>query len=180
MALAFARLFGDPFDEIRLSAAAIQLRKSNLGLLLAIEPEHDFRGPADSVMKRDLLFALPRRQRFSTSGGLRFSCGSTASVSRRTARRRRNCWQRSCQRQRQANSGRILVETVILLSMPTEADSAKVLRDAAQAYKVDIEAITANVKQEFAAKEKAMSAKKPGPNRRRSRRRRLRLNYELV
>jgi len=54
-----------------------------------------------------------------------------------------------------------LVETVILLSMRPEADSAKVLRDAAQASKVDIEAITANVKQEFAAKEKAMSAKKP-------------------
>ena len=57
--------------------------------------------------------------------------------------------------------GRILVETVILLSMRPEADSAKVLRDAAQTYKVDIEAIAANVKQEFAAKEKAMSTKKP-------------------
>jgi ParB family chromosome partitioning protein len=57
--------------------------------------------------------------------------------------------------------GRVLVETVILLSMRPEADSAKVLRDAAQAYKVDIEAITANVRQEFAAKEKAMSTKKP-------------------
>jgi ParB family chromosome partitioning protein len=48
--------------------------------------------------------------------------------------------------------GRVLVETVILLSMRPEADSAKVVRDAAQAYKVDIEAITANVKQEFAAR----------------------------
>jgi ParB family chromosome partitioning protein len=53
-----------------------------------------------------------------------------------------------------------LVETVILLSMRPEADSAKVLRDAAQTYKVDTDAITANVKQEFAAKEKGMSAKK--------------------
>jgi hypothetical protein len=33
--------------------------------------------------------------------------------------------------------GRILVEAVILLSMRTEADSARLLRDAAQAYKVD-------------------------------------------
>ena len=32
--------------------------------------------------------------------------------------------------------GRILVEAVILLSMRTEADSARLLRDAAQAYKV--------------------------------------------
>jgi ParB family chromosome partitioning protein len=53
-----------------------------------------------------------------------------------------------------------LVETVILLSMRPEADSARVLRDSAQAYKVDIDAITATVKQEFAAKEKAISAKK--------------------
>jgi ParB family chromosome partitioning protein len=57
--------------------------------------------------------------------------------------------------------GRVLVETVILLSMRPEADSAKVLRDAAQTYKVDIEAIAAKVKQEFAAKEKGVSAKKP-------------------
>ena len=59
--------------------------------------------------------------------------------------------------------GRILVETVILLSMRPEADSAKVLRDAAQAYKVDIEAITASVKQEFAAMEKAISARRAVP-----------------
>ena len=59
--------------------------------------------------------------------------------------------------------GRILVETVILLSMRTDTDSAKVLRDAAETYKVDIEAISAKVKQEFAAKEKAKSAKKAAP-----------------
>ncbi|HUZ93789.1 MAG TPA: ParB/RepB/Spo0J family partition protein [Edaphobacter sp.] len=59
--------------------------------------------------------------------------------------------------------GRILVETVILLSMRTAADSVKVLRDAAQSYKVDIEAISAKVKQEFAAKEKAKSTKKAAP-----------------
>ncbi len=56
--------------------------------------------------------------------------------------------------------GRILVETVILLSMRTDTDTVKVLRDAAQTYKVDIEAIAAKVKQEFAAKEKAKVAKR--------------------
>jgi ParB family chromosome partitioning protein len=59
--------------------------------------------------------------------------------------------------------GRILVETVILLSMRTETDTAKVLRDAAQTYKVDTDAIATKVKQEFAAKEKAKSAKKDAP-----------------
>ena len=60
----------------------------------------------------------------------------------------------------ESNLGRILVETVILLSMRTDADTVKVLRDAAQTYKVDIEAISTKVKQEFAAKEKAKVAKR--------------------
>ena len=58
---------------------------------------------------------------------------------------------------------RILVETVILFSMRTDMDTGKVLRDAAQTYKVDIEAIAAKVKQEFAAKERAKAAKKAAP-----------------
>jgi ParB family transcriptional regulator, chromosome partitioning protein len=57
--------------------------------------------------------------------------------------------------------GRILVETVILLSMRTETDTAKILRDAAQTYKVDTDAITTKVKQEFAAKEKSKKEKNP-------------------
>jgi ParB family chromosome partitioning protein len=56
--------------------------------------------------------------------------------------------------------GRIMVETAILLSMHNQTDTAKVLRDAAQFYKVDIEEITAKVKQEFAAKEKTKTVKK--------------------
>jgi ParB family transcriptional regulator, chromosome partitioning protein len=59
--------------------------------------------------------------------------------------------------------GRILVEAVILLAMHNQSDAAKILRDAAQAYKVDIDAVSAAVKQEFAAKEKAKSAKKATP-----------------
>ncbi len=59
--------------------------------------------------------------------------------------------------------GRILVETVILLSMHNQTDTAKVLRDAAQAYKVDIDAMSATIKQEFAAKEKAKTVKKTAP-----------------
>ena len=39
--------------------------------------------------------------------------------------------------------------------MHNQTDAAKVLREAAQVYKVDVDAITAKVKQEFAAKEKA-------------------------
>ena len=55
--------------------------------------------------------------------------------------------------------GRLLVE-IAILSTSSQTDTVKVLRDAAQLYKVDIEAITAKVKQEFAAKEKAKAAPK--------------------
>jgi ParB family chromosome partitioning protein len=59
--------------------------------------------------------------------------------------------------------GRMLVETAILLSMHSQADAAKILRDAAHAYKVDVDSISATVKQEFSAKEKGKAAKKAAP-----------------
>jgi ParB family chromosome partitioning protein len=56
--------------------------------------------------------------------------------------------------------GRILVETAILLSMNNQTDATRILRDGAQVYKVDVDAISATVKQEFAAKEKGRANKK--------------------
>lgn len=56
--------------------------------------------------------------------------------------------------------GRIMVETVILLSMRSDTDTVRILREAAQAYKVDVDSISAEVKQEFAAKAKTKAAKK--------------------
>jgi ParB family transcriptional regulator, chromosome partitioning protein len=55
------------------------------------------------------------------------------------------------------------VETVILLSMHNQADAATILRNAAQVYKVDVEAISATVKHEFAAKDKGKASKKATP-----------------
>jgi ParB family chromosome partitioning protein len=54
--------------------------------------------------------------------------------------------------------GRILVETVILHLSAN--DPGKALRQAADFYKVDVDAITAKVKQDFAAKERAKTTKK--------------------
>jgi len=48
----------------------------------------------------------------------------------------------------------LLVETSILLAA-SRSNPATILRDAASMYKVDTDAITFKVKQEFAAKEKA-------------------------
>jgi ParB family transcriptional regulator, chromosome partitioning protein len=55
---------------------------------------------------------------------------------------------------------RLMVETSILIAASRGNPSA-VLRDAATAYKVDTEAISAKIKQEFAAKEKAKRDAQP-------------------
>jgi ParB family chromosome partitioning protein len=59
--------------------------------------------------------------------------------------------------------GKLIAETVILLSASKQSDGGKILRAAAQAYKVDTDAIALKVKHEFAAKEKARSAAKIKP-----------------
>ena len=56
--------------------------------------------------------------------------------------------------------GRLLVEIVILHSSRTQSETGKALKEAAQHYKVDTDAIAQKVKAEFAAKEKAQAAKK--------------------
>jgi ParB family chromosome partitioning protein len=57
---------------------------------------------------------------------------------------------------------RMVVESSILLAA-TRGNPAAVLKDAATAYKVDTDAITAKVKQEFAAKDKAKKTAQPVP-----------------
>lgn len=64
---------------------------------------------------------------------------------------------------RRADEGllsRLLVETIILL-VSSRANADTVLRDAAATYKVDTDAITLKVKEEFAAKEKGRKATPP-------------------
>jgi len=56
--------------------------------------------------------------------------------------------------------GRVLVAITILQAAHSPNESAKALREAAEFYKVDVAAITAKVKQEFAAKEKAQATRK--------------------
>jgi ParB family chromosome partitioning protein len=66
---------------------------------------------------------------------------------------------------RRADEGtlsRLLVESSILLAS-SRGNPAAVLRDAANTYKVDTDAIALNVKQEFAAKAKAKKESKPVP-----------------
>jgi ParB family transcriptional regulator, chromosome partitioning protein len=58
--------------------------------------------------------------------------------------------------------GRAVVEAVVLLTA-SRGNASHVLRDAAEFYKVDVAAISAQIKQEFATKEKAKATKKAAP-----------------
>ena len=51
----------------------------------------------------------------------------------------------------------------ILQTAHSPNESSKALREAAEFYKVDVATITAKVKQEFAAKDKAKTVKKAAP-----------------
>ncbi len=59
--------------------------------------------------------------------------------------------------------GRLLVEMTILQAAQSPSESGKALREAADCYKVDVAAITAKVRQEFVAKDKAKTTKKVAP-----------------
>jgi ParB family transcriptional regulator, chromosome partitioning protein len=62
---------------------------------------------------------------------------------------------------------RLLVQTAILLAA-SRTNPASVLKDASATYKVDTDAITAKVKQEFAAKAKAKKEPNPVPKQRKA------------
>lgn len=63
----------------------------------------------------------------------------------------------------ESSLGHLLVEIFILHSANSVNNSGKVLKEAADLYKVDVNAITAKVKQEFAAKDKTKADKKIAP-----------------
>jgi len=57
----------------------------------------------------------------------------------------------------------LLMEMVILHAARTQPDAGSVLKQAAEHYKVDTDAIALKMRQEFTAKEKAQAAKKASP-----------------
>jgi ParB family chromosome partitioning protein len=114
------------------------------------------------LMKRDLLFIaeqmLPllddkRQEMVARSRGIKPKDGESAPKLLTAFVRKAD----------ESALGKLIVETVILLSVRTQSDGGKVLRTAAQVYKVDTDAIALKVKQEFAVKEKARSQKRIEP-----------------
>jgi hypothetical protein len=66
------------------------------------------------------------------------------------------------QRTDESTLGRAVVETVVLLTA-SRGNASHVLREAAEFYRADVAAITAQAKQEFASKEKAKATEKAAP-----------------
>ena len=56
-----------------------------------------------------------------------------------------------------------MVKLAVLHAAASPHESSKVLREAAEFYKMDVGAITTKVKQEFATKDKAKAAKTATP-----------------
>lgn len=59
--------------------------------------------------------------------------------------------------------GRLLVEVVILYSAQSANDNGRTLKEAAELHRVDVNAISAKVKQEFAAKDKVKTSRQVTP-----------------
>jgi ParB family transcriptional regulator, chromosome partitioning protein len=107
------------------------------------------------LMKRDLLFVTERlaaaldERRLAIIFRLH-GIGKANGAGRRTGQAARVLSSQG----RREHLGRVLVAITVLQSAHSSNESAKALREAAEFYKVDVAAITAKVKQEFAAKEK--------------------------
>ena len=106
------------------------------------------------LMKRDLLFVLEKLTSLMDESRL------TTLARQHDIRQKRDeggvakTFAAFLRRSDEGTLSRLLVETAILLAA-SRANPATVLRDAASTFKVDTEAITTKVKQEFAAKERA-------------------------
>jgi ParB family chromosome partitioning protein len=115
------------------------------------------------LMKRDLLFAVARLAAILDERRIAILVRQHGIGKPKNGEAPAKLLAAFLQKTDESTLGRALVETAILLSMRDQADTATVLRDAAQVYKVDIETITAQVKREFAAKERARDAEKVAP-----------------
>ena len=105
-------------------------------------------------MKRDLLFVLEKLTSLMDEDRLTILARQHGIRQKRDDGGAAKMFAAFLRRSDEGTLSRLLVETAILLAA-SRTNTATVLRDAASVYKVDTDAITAKVKQEFAAKERA-------------------------
>jgi len=105
------------------------------------------------LMKRDLLFVLEKLTALMDENRLTMLARQHDIRQKRDDGGVAKTFAAYLRRSDEGTLSRLLVETAILLAA-SRTNAATALRDAASTYKVDIDAITAKVKREFAAKEK--------------------------
>ena len=115
------------------------------------------------LMKRDLLFATQRLTAMLDDRRIAVLTRQHGIGKPKNAEAPAKLLAAFLSKSEESKLGRILIETVILLSMHNQTDAARILRDAAQAYNVDIQTLSARVRQEITAKEKVMVTVKGRP-----------------
>jgi ParB family transcriptional regulator, chromosome partitioning protein len=114
------------------------------------------------LMKRDLLFVVERLATLLDENRLAVVAKQHGIKKAKDSDSIAKLFTAYLRRAEESALGRVLVEFTILHAA-TQQDAAMVLRDAATLYKVDTDAITLKVKQEFAAKEKTKKETKTVP-----------------
>lgn len=112
------------------------------------------------LMKRDLLFILERLASLLDENRLAVIAKQHGIKKAKDSDSIGKLFAAYLRRAEEDALGRLLVE-ITIAHAATRQNTVGVLRDAATAYKVDTDAIALKVKQEFAAKEKAQTPKKP-------------------
>jgi len=115
------------------------------------------------LMKRDLLFVLEKLTSLMDENRLTTLARQHDIPQKRDEGGVAKTFAAFLRRSDEGTLSRLLVETAILLAA-SRTNPGTVLRDAAAAYRVDTEAITAKVKQEFAAKERTKKTAKGTDN----------------
>jgi ParB family transcriptional regulator, chromosome partitioning protein len=112
------------------------------------------------LMKRDLLFVVERLASLLDENRLAVVARQHGIKKAKDSDSIGKLFAAYLRRAEESALGGLLVEITILHAAMRQ-NATQVLRDAATAYKVDVDAIGLKVKQEFAAKEKARLTKKP-------------------
>jgi ParB family chromosome partitioning protein len=114
------------------------------------------------LMKRDLLFVVERLGSLLDENRLTIVVRQHGIKKAKDSDSITKLFAAYLRRAEENELGSLLVEITILHAVMRQ-NGTQVLRDAAAAYKVDVDAIGLKVKQEFAAKDKGKLEKKPAP-----------------
>jgi len=167
------------FDEIKLTSAAIFIVEYALAKVLiddGVKPDYLLASSMGiyaaaaiaaavpvRLMKRDLLFVVERLASLLDESRLAVVAKQHGIKKAKDSDSIGKLFAAYLRRAEESALGGLLVE-ITILHAATRQNAAQVLRDAASAYKVDVDAIGLKVKQEFAAKEKAKKSAKANPS----------------